>query len=532
MFLINLNDDTLIYILSFLEPLQLLVVRKTCKRLCALTQSRIVWTNACVYYVVGRGHPFPNVPLDSLPTRKLEEHVCRAAHLATKWLSRCWTPTRRWFVNGTTSTSITDVRILPGSEGNVIFTLSKSVWSVVTVWELEPVISRTASENCDFRKRCDWSPRGAIFNGFTLNSCPSSEAKAAVSVINNGDQTVELLSLKRDKDSGDWSLESIMSISSSFKPITLEGDFLAMSDDFGETIITNWRTNAYATLHRGNDGQSMWQHDNCIQVIFAFQSVLVVRARSLHLFPYPILKQQGKGPLQYTSTARHSFGWVDGVSVRVMGQRLETSETSLPKDHLRQRSLSILVRAETDDPWSSDILTIELYTLYPNPEFTFMDGANSWESASLDEVDGITSPSYSVPTPYIFPPVLTSKVTSLRGALRCTEIILGRLGTAVWIQPRDRSAAGLYWSNYEGPLGPQTFIRSEHMNESLVATAFPGSLSPEPGKTWGDEDDVVETKREVVCWNEQNNWSSMDYDEDVGRIALGSSFGQITIIDL
>lgn len=151
-----------------------------------LTQLRIVWTNACVYHITGQGYPFPNIALDTLPVRKLEQHACHAARLSTNWLSNDWTPIRKWSIDATANTSVGDVRIMPGSEGSIIFTLSKSVWSVLTVWQLEPVTSKTTGENCKFRKCCEWSPKGAIFNGFTLNSSPSSEAKLAISVVNNG----------------------------------------------------------------------------------------------------------------------------------------------------------------------------------------------------------------------------------------------------------------------------------------------------------------------------------------------------------
>lgn len=50
-----------------------------------------------------------------------------------------------------------------------------------------------------------------------------------------------------------------MSIPSTYKPVALEGDLLAMSDDVNETIIFNWRTGAYATLQHTHDGQGVLQ---------------------------------------------------------------------------------------------------------------------------------------------------------------------------------------------------------------------------------------------------------------------------------
>ncbi len=49
----------------------------------------------------------------------------------------------------------------------------------------------------------------------------------------------------------------------------------------------------------------------------------------------------------------------------------------------------------------------------------------------------------------------------------------------------------------------------------------PGPLNP-----------TTEVRVREVCMNTQNNWSAFDYDEDLGRIALGSSFGKVTIVQL
>ncbi|KII84193.1 hypothetical protein PLICRDRAFT_179863 [Plicaturopsis crispa FD-325 SS-3] len=62
----------------------------------------------------------------------------------------------------------------------------------------------------------------------------------------------------------------------------------ATSDDDAETVICDWRKRACAVLRSGREaGYSSWQHDRCIQVVFAYKSILVVRARSINLFPEP-----------------------------------------------------------------------------------------------------------------------------------------------------------------------------------------------------------------------------------------------------
>jgi hypothetical protein len=107
---------------------------------------------------------------------ELERNTCHAFSLASRWLSGCSIPRRTSFVDATSSTSVSDIRFVPGHGGQWILTLSKGVWGVITIWDI----------SAEPQKCCEWSPRGAIFNGFTLNSDPSSPATLAVSVLKDG----------------------------------------------------------------------------------------------------------------------------------------------------------------------------------------------------------------------------------------------------------------------------------------------------------------------------------------------------------
>jgi hypothetical protein len=217
----------------------------------------------------------------------------------------------------------------------------------------------------------------------------------------------------------------------------------------------------------------------------------VVRARSIHLFPEPTLGSSDAPAPLFAPIARHSFGWIDGVAVAMNPSQ---SQNPIPLE-----SLSILIRSESDDPWTSDVHSLDLYVLEPNPAFIL---------SSQEEEEHPDIP------PYIFPPKPSKKVPSARGSLRCTDVILGRYGTAIWIHPHDRAVGGLISPDVPLPI-PET-------NETLVAAVFPGPLNP-IGHT-------VETRS--VWMNSFNNWTSLDYDEELGRIALGSSYGRVTILYL
>jgi sulfur carrier protein ThiS len=129
--------------------------------------------------------------------------------------------------------------------------------------------------------------------------------------------------------------------------------------------------------------------------------------------------------------------------------------------------------------------------------------------------------------------------------LRCKQIALGRFGTALWVQPRDRFATGLL-ADVPDYLNPPASRR----NETLVAAVFPGSLNPssrgrrdkEQGggesvadvldELGGSEEEVVVAGRNIFENAPGSSWTSFDYDEVGGRVALGSSFGKVTILQL
>ncbi|PBK61053.1 hypothetical protein ARMSODRAFT_1065472 [Armillaria solidipes] len=146
----------------------------------------------------------------------------------------------------------------------------------------------------------------------------------------------------------------------------------------------------------------------------------------------------------------HSFGWDDSASAT---------------------PISILIRSQHDNPWASKLNSLELYSLSS------------------------------------FPPTLSRKVSSRRGALRCTNVILGKRDTVIWICPHDRAMVS-HGEKHDG-------------YETLIAAVFPGPLNPS-----------TEVHVREVCMNSLNNWTVLDYDEELGRIGLGSGFGKITIVQL
>jgi hypothetical protein len=251
-------------------------------------------------------------------------------------------------------------------------------------------------------------------------------------------------------------------------------------------------------------------------VVLAHRSILVVRARSIHLFPEPALRSFAMPPPNYQPIARHSWGWLDGVAV--------TTKKTLNKDNWPNETLHILIRAEVDDPWTTDNPTLDLYTLEANPEFSpglARDDASPLTEPSLSsslEYPALNDATKINPTiiPYIFPPVFCSQVQSVGGPLQCKDVILKPHGTAMWIHPRARSLAGL--------VGSPDALETLRVPESLMVAVFPGLLNAGPRQT--------DVRAKMLWQNHFNNWTSVDYDEERGKIALGSSYGKVTLLDL
>ncbi|TRM70165.1 hypothetical protein BD626DRAFT_476498 [Schizophyllum amplum] len=484
----SLDDDVVLKIFSFLHIPEITSLRQTCRRFYLASRLRIVWTDFCASEILGAGYPFPDVPLESLPVDDLERMVRHAHGLATRWRNDALDPQTIGTVQMGTGTAASVVRFLPGRGGRWLLTISKGIWSIVTLWRIDAPGG--------LRKACEWSPRRALIDGFALNKDTTSDVAVALSLRFQQDdqQVVQLLALR--EEGKDVHLEEVLNtpLETTFKPTLLDGNILALSDDLASTIILDWKQGLYATLEQPNEENGLLTHDSGVLVELARQSVLVVRARSVHLFPYPVLRPRDKDPLTYRPHASHSFGWVDGVGVQILRR-------------LGHPWLSILVRPECDDPWTVDARGLDLYTLTPNP--------------AADDDDGAKAPSY------LFPPVLVERFHSSRGPLRCTDLVMGRCATAVWVQPPDYSSAGLLFGNDDGR-SLQNNVPSLNSHETMMAGAFTGPLGLGPG---GGQVPATRLGR-MLFQNPLNDWTSLDYDEELGRIAFGSSGGSVKVVQL
>ncbi|KAI0659472.1 hypothetical protein C8Q70DRAFT_111519 [Cubamyces menziesii] len=511
-----LDDDTLLHILGILPVQSILSLRKTCKRLEALTRQRIVWQAVCHDQVVKEGFPFPHRDAAAASASELERIVLHALKLGRFWLSPSAKPTFSLEFQASSGTGVSHIRVLPGHGGRYVATVYKGIWSMISCWDIGERTS--TSVPAPPRKLADWSPKSAIFAGFVVNSDPDSEATIATAVQTGGGQnSIELLSIA-DRDSASPSFRSVCNIATSFKPIALKGDLIAFSDDAYETVIMNWRHNTFALLKGSQQPMDeRFQYNRCLHIVFAHKSILVVRARSVELFPEPEL-QPAQGPfITYEPVGFHTFGWIDGVSVILQSDTMRSGDGPAKPEHT---PLSILLRTESDDPWASDVHKLEQFLLLPDPAFEGRSSSADAVSTGVVEESDPAPPAPSSASPYIFPPVRAERTSpTVRGFLRCPDIVLGPCGTALWIQPRARTTAHLTGLDVHSSTAQKTA-------ETLCAAVFAGPLQgrhpellqPHPRKVWAQLKDNC-------------NWTAFDYDEERGRVALGSSDGSVSVLD-
>jgi len=226
------------------------------------------------------------------------------------------------------------------------------------------------------------------------------------------------------------------------------------------------------------------------------------------MFPEPVLRD-ARNIRIYGSVASYSFGRiVDAVAVNALRSRIEDEDKDNKLCSSTFRPLSILLREGNDDPSATDACTVTLLELSPDPTYL-----------SIRSKEGSMYPRQC---PYLFPPEQKHRMPSVRGFTRCSNMFFGRVGTALWIQPRPRGHLGLttldLHSQEAHVTGPAP------VNESLMATVFPGPLlSPSSGERI--------LSRELLT-NKLRHCVSMDYDEESGVIALGNHNGDITVLEL
>ncbi|KAK1230338.1 hypothetical protein PQX77_006569, partial [Marasmius sp. AFHP31] len=422
--MINLQElptDIFVYIFSLLSIPDILKFRQTSQHILALSKLPIVWINARNRDILSRSWPY-DAPVDEDNPLHLENSTRNAWRLGCRWSSSetmSVNRSKKWATH--TSTATSDVRFLDGKEKQMLLTVSKGIWSVLTLWAID------SDDDEEPVKLSEWSSRGGLFTGLAVNQDVYADERIAVSISQDG--THETLLLTIDEDFNMLPKRRIPTPDGAgpLRALAFSGNLLALADDSAQATIFDRRTGQTALLVEGTQGDphgssKNWKHNTPVQILFAFRSILVVRAQSLALFPQPSFSSttttsaRGSDPAElhptlevekatipiYQPLATHTFGWVDGIDVVI----------SPAPSH----DLKLFVRGENNNPWRADEGSIDVYHLLANQD------ADS-----------------TIP-PYTFPPYPVSSLPTPRGSIRCTTVRAGPSGTVLWICPPSRSS--------------------------------------------------------------------------------------------
>ncbi|CAK5275604.1 unnamed protein product [Mycena citricolor] len=388
-------------------------------------------------------------------------------------------------------TPVTDVRFIHSrSSAARLMTISKRIWSVITIWEIQ-------EERGPVAKLYEWSERGCLVHTYALyenavnaHSAPGDVTPfMAVSVVNPGGTSIKILAL--DATSG---LHVVKTIASKMEPVLFQDNLLVLCDDTHTSVLVDWRTEARALLRRDEEPAGFTSVGGAIQAVLLDMYIIIVCARCVLLFERPPVVPPVAVPSgPHSPLADFSFGWVDNMSV---------CETVAAEDPKSLAPLYVMLRAAPDDPWAAlDDYHLDVYTLLPSLE---ADGPD--------------------PLPYRFPPRHTARIRSTRGSLQCTALRVGRFGTSIWIQPRDRSVSGLAYAMQEEIHEYAPIVRKD---ERVMCSVLPGPLF----SGGVDENDEVPEIRAFEIWaNEANDCKAIDYDEDLGLVAVGTTRGSVVIL--
>lgn len=331
------NDDVLLHVFRFLHVPDVVAIRQTCKRLSVLSRVRLLWQTIVQEQIVSRGLPFINTtarPLSKMRQPELEARARRAYRLSLAWstlsstsstssLSQSYSPSsvfRPRTMWSAQDKNVFDIRFLPGHDGRRFMTVSGGIWFHVSIWEINSGEGGDSSESGGgqaARKLVEWGPKGLVISALVLNDVEGTEATMAVSTTRDDAHCILILSLSRTRSrkrgssttTPKFDLKEISCLrAASHQPMLLHGDLLVTSNDFSTTVIWNWKTGAHVTLQQPADDAGLWVHDRCVQVLLTHQSVLVVRARSIHLFPLPSFLVASPAPISGGFKSKSKYG--------------------------------------------------------------------------------------------------------------------------------------------------------------------------------------------------------------------------------
>ncbi|KAI0373990.1 hypothetical protein BV20DRAFT_1011942 [Pilatotrama ljubarskyi] len=499
-----LPDDILLLILSHVEVQDILALRKTCRRLCAMSKLRWVWYDAMKRHVVEKGLPIPAASVADLKALDAEHLEARAVHAAKfhdNWNSAH--PKTRKTIEFSALTYLDDqlpednqsavshVVFLPGRNGQYLITV---VGRVLTCWEVP------LGESEAYRV-AEWIAARKI-EQVIVNDDPKSDVVLAyVSAHATNQGVVECRALSFDKFHGRFCCRmELRAHRQAATPLhLLHNDYLVFGDPMhvcflsAPTIVKPMGKNALAEMP-----------DNTILAVKPINRyMLIVRQRTFEVIPAPSWRGVRAPYLALvTASASIEMDIPASSSVVVVRQGFSASPDELPD--WPAEPVTVLSRY-SDDGFE----TMHQYDLLPNPKAK-QDDPKGENDLVLDRL------------PCVFPSQYT-RVMSV--APSSCDLRVGPSGKGFWTETRN-------------------VVVRHAKNPARCLVGFEVTTAKDEAKDGGKAGppaarvelckDVLYTRRcniHEILWKKYMV-SSTALEDVVGRIAVGDVTGRVEVLDL
>ncbi|KAJ3808375.1 hypothetical protein EV368DRAFT_38388 [Lentinula lateritia] len=482
----SLPEDVLFMIFQHLSLQDVISIRRVCRSYKDITHSRGLWVLILRKEVWDRDVPTPRFNLDHLSSAQIEKLVASSLHLHLNWTSKSPKVIRRRHVTvAMPRARITSLHFitLGGCSCLLSFSLTSRVEPrTVTIecWDLN-------SLRCKARRTVQW------FGGYAVNSDPESTGIIAIKT-----PYVEILAFDPSASSADLALIPLITLNSAAKSILFFG---------GTTIIFRTPNDELKILDIIRPFYEIKLEErqpfpDSFEAVLNDEYAIILRPKTLALYSLGAFRRGSHPPWAFLSPSQvHEFQW--RIDSCVMQRQISPSAPYLSNDS-KPSSLNILIRYSSLFPWPVNLL--HHYILYPND--SYISSATNKHSSTTTGF-AITSNNL----PYKFPPVLSQTIVSPVRLFAITDMALGPYGTAVWFDSH---------TDYHGEVG-----------QRLAGLMLEASKDrEETGSNNITAADQVSTMPSIVFGaHEKDDWNRLAIDEGEGRIAVGSTTGEIIIED-
>ncbi|KAJ7708812.1 hypothetical protein B0H17DRAFT_1030938 [Mycena rosella] len=474
-----LPTDIILVIFKYISVKDLMKLRQTCKEFLEITQLRSVWHELLQSEVLQRNIPIPRLAgrdLETLTSKQLESCLADALRLRRNWIAPSPAPVRSSTfktVNDPQS-QVVAVVFLPGRGHRWLMSLTLTTADghrtyTLQCWDL------ANSSACIARRAL------TVFRGFRINT---DAVHAGIVALRSsiGIEIVEIDFLATDPDAAFVTLQVLEDVPESLLVFSTS----TLLTKFDDTRRLHIRTTEHPEFSVELQNPSYIVQKECLDAIVCEKYAVVARTATLEFYSLSSFRT-GTGARVIEPIAVHTWQWrLDSVSLAY-----QPSWDATP--HGLEPPINILVRYASLFPWPVNAL--HHYVLPCDESYVAREtiGANN--------------------RPYLTEPVVIRTFASPIRLFARWDMVLGAYGTALWIDSHTED----YFDHA---------VEGQRLAGTLFTVVEPG-VEVVPLNDQG----VSAAASMVYQVREDDGWIRIAVDEGEGKIAVGTSAAEITILE-